>query len=191
MVIDVVRNRGAAAPSFTMTVKTRNYLKLLTFGPHRIVIVFTVDAESVEPKGIARSFRILARNCRNRPLDIARHQYRFEPQHVNRIFEFLQRLLRGVHRNCRDRSNPVPVHTPDFGAVPIQCAAGRPSYFFVFEMSTDQAEAWVQHAKIQAHLIEPFIHQFRKHRGSKIARVPGWKAPEWRTFGPEFPALLR
>src|SRR5215831_18398157 len=51
MVIDVVRNRGAAAPSFTMAVKARHYLKRLAPGPHRIVIVFAVDAESVEPEG--------------------------------------------------------------------------------------------------------------------------------------------
>src|SRR6266851_104238 len=93
VVVYIVRNGGAAAPSFAMAMKARHHLELLALGPHRVVIMLAVDAKGIEPEGIAGGFGVLACHSRNRTFDVARHQHGLQPQHVYRIFEFLKRLL--------------------------------------------------------------------------------------------------
>src|SRR5579875_3943988 len=92
MVVNIVGDRNAAAPSFTWTVEGRHDLQLATSGPYRIVVVLAVDTVSIEPESPSRGLRILLRNLRHRSLDVAGQHHHLKPALADSVVQFLDRL---------------------------------------------------------------------------------------------------
>ncbi len=78
VVVHEVRGRSPAAAE-AGRMESRHDLQLDAFGPYRIVFVFAVEAEEIQPEGEAAGLLAeLALHIWNRALRIIRHEQRLE-----------------------------------------------------------------------------------------------------------------
>ena len=164
--------------------------KLQAFRPDRVVVVFTVEPDDVVPNretgGLA--FHLAA------GLDRAVHQ---ATQHrdlvaelLDRVFDLLDRLLRGVHRDDRRRGHAVGKGAEIFGGDDVVGAAGGAARLAVADARHAQTARRIDDCEIEPDLVEALIEESRKDRSREVARVLGGMRPERLLADTAAPPLL-
>ncbi len=167
----------------------RRDFQLDALRPHRIVIVFTVEAEVVHPGEVARDAGRLLRKTRDRTAHESRHHHDLEPE-LRDVFEFLDCFRRRMHRDTRGGRHPVRVFAENVGVVVVERAAHRAAQLVIFDMRREQPLARVQHREIEPHLVHPLVQQLRQRGGGAVERVLRRIRPPYRTRHAKFAPLF-
>src|SRR6266446_4923321 len=138
MVVHIIGDRVAAAPSATRRMKRRRNPQLHALSPDRVVIVFAVDAKSVEPDCLAAGLGELARDRLDWPLDVTRHHHGLELELPDRVLEFLDRFSRRVHRDHRNWRHTIGIFTENISVVEVDSAASCAPHFLIVEVYGEQ-----------------------------------------------------
>ena len=152
--------------------------KLQAFRPDRVVVVFTVEPDDVVPLretgGLA--FHLAA------GLDRAVHQTAehrdLVAELLDRVFDLLDRLLRGVHRDDRRRGHAVGKGAEIFGGDDVVGAGGATARLAIADARHAQTARRIDECEIEPDLVEALIEESRKDRSREVARVLGGMRPE-------------
>ena len=190
VVVDVVADRAARAPSVADRMKRRRDAQLAALRPHRVVVVFAVDAESIHPVGVFRGLGMMLRDIGNRALHVTRHHDGFQAKLADDIFELVDRFLRRMHRDHGGGRHPLFESGERVGLHPIERAARRAPHFVIGHLHRDEADGRIDDRIVEAHFLQPLVHQARKQRGGEVLGILRGNRPPGRAQRAALATLL-
>ena len=119
---------------------------------------------------------MLAFERRNRTRH-ARRNHRDLQAKARRVFEFGDRLVGRMHRDCGGRRDPVAELSADLRVHRVQRATCDPPHLAVVNRRQRESERGIQDRKIDAEIVQPAVQQPRRHHGREVVRVVGDAPP--------------
>jgi hypothetical protein len=189
MVVNEVAGRVAQAEVRCGRMEGHRVTELFALAPDRIVVVDAVDAEHIEPAGVAAADAKLVR-LGNRSADQATQRYRLDPDRLA-VFELGDRLSRRVHRYRADWRDAVCKFRPGVDRELVERMAAGPAQLLVANVRRKElAMGWVEDREIKPHLLEPIMHQARDKRGRQIDCILDRQTPPGRLARSTIESLL-
>ena len=178
MVEGEVGRAVALAVAAAAGMEGRRDAELAAFLPQRVVIVLAVEAELVEALGIAGEVGGGPLGVRERPAHAAAEHADLRAELLGDELKFLDRLVRRVHRDHRDRGQPVAEVLEIIVGDDVEAADHRAPGRVVGDARDAEPGGRVDDAEIDAELVEPVVQHPGHHRRRAVARVGRLPAPE-------------
>src|SRR5579863_1050285 len=175
MVVGKIRRRHPETRAAAGAVKGRREAQLDALRPHRIVVIFAVEPESVVRNAGAQR-AAFARERRDGPADDAAGHDRLQAERLD-VLQLRERLGGRMHRDGGGGREAVGELTKNVRDIHIEAATGRLPHLGVADRIEAETGRRVEHGEIDAEFVEAMVEQLRQHRSGAIARVPGRKRP--------------
>src|SRR5580704_7573352 len=107
MVVDIVTRGGAASPSVTDGVKGGRDAERGTLRPYRVIVMFAVQSEGIDPTTIGAGFGRDLHSRVDGPAHEARHHNRAQLQIPDGVLKLIDGFCGRVHRNGSDGNQAV------------------------------------------------------------------------------------
>src|SRR5262245_19616647 len=108
--------------------------QLDAFRPYRVVIEGAVEVKRIKP--VSTVFGM----SWNRAGHVTGHHDRLHAKRTNRIFQFLDRFLRRMHRDACGGRHTIGEFAKNPCMVEVKGAAGGPAHFLVFGMRRAESQ---------------------------------------------------
>ncbi len=147
------------------------------FLPNRVVVVIAVDAQPFESHGESRDRWIGAGRCWNRTGKACAEHADLGAKLLGGELELGNRLIGRVHRDDRGRGQPIAELGEIIGSDDVEPAHDGPARLVVGDARDAEPAGRVDHAEIDADLVEPVVEHARHHRRGAVAGVGRLAAP--------------
>ena len=168
----------------------RRDAELAALLPQRVVVVFAVEAELIEALRIAGEIGGGALGVRDRPAHAAAEHADLRAELLGDELQFLDRLLRRVHRDDRGRGQLVGEVLEVVVGDDVEAADHRAAGRVVGDARDAEPGGRVDDAEIDAELVEPVVQHPGHHGRRAVAGVGRLPAPEPLHRDAAFGALL-
>ncbi len=146
--------------------------------PERVVVVLAVETELIEALGIAREVGGGALGVRDRPAHTAAEHADLCAQLAGDERQFLERLVRRVHRDHRGRGEPVAEVLEVFVGDDVEAADHRAPRRVVGDARKTEPGGRVDDPEVDPELVQTVVQHPGHHGRRAVAGVGRLPAPE-------------
>src|SRR5579872_7360301 len=131
--------------------------KFDALSPYRVVVVFAIKTEIIDPIGVAARIPRCGGSGWNNANHVPGQHYRLHFEHVHGIIQFANRFGRGMHWYYRNWSHPIAVFAKNVSMERVKGATSRPTQFLVLQVGRQEPQRGIEHRKIDSKLVEALI----------------------------------
>ena len=178
VVVAEVGRRVAQQDGARAVVEARRHPELAALLPDGIVVVRAVDPDDVVPLDVLRRLGLLLLERRHAPPHEPAQHRDLVAELRHRELQLLDGLFRRVHGDDGGRDHAVVEAAELVGREHVVGAADGPAQPRVLHAVEAQAGGRVDHAEVDAEIVESLVHEARQHGGRAVEDVLAGRRPE-------------